>query len=325
MRLLKICRYVMLLTSIAMNAAGCEYGLHLDMNPYHTSFIFYRFDTFEGDKRPEFRSELLLKEMLFSANRYVNGAPKDFFFLTLKDSSPGPGWSASGFAQPAPAFIPAVFSKESNGCKLVAIDLTRASVEFAPGEIPENLAPAGVPLEPGDEKNMLVDVSLGSWSSTRGQLVEGTVVATLNPGQVTLGLSKAGEVVVGLWPLGELDGGSVANAVQGRRLAESSPSRKVTVLGLMGARWMIIGEGTSDKLAPVMEELGVRNGIAFEGGDDSSAVAIRGEKGMIDLAGAPVTARDTKATTLRVIARPKSLGMKRLETLFGENTASSKD
>ena len=307
---------------IAMNAAGCVYGIHLDMNPYHTSYIYYRFKELIGDRRPEFEAELAMKEMLFSPNRYVNGAPKDFFFLTLKDIAPGPGWNASGLAQPAPAFVPAVFKREVNSCKLVAIDLTRTSVEFAPGEIPANLAPAGTIMASKGGEELIVDMSLGPWSSTRGQLVDGTVVASLNPGQATLGIEKSGALQVGMWPLVSGENGSVTDAVQARWLkSDALPNHNVTALGFRGDQWIIIGSGQRSKLAIAMEEQGVFEAIVFPASDDISAVAIRGEQGMMDLNGAPISARDTKTTALRVFARPKPLGMTRLEKAFGTQAA----
>ncbi len=44
----------------ALQMAGCEYGLHLDMNPYHTGFIFTAIDDLTGKK---YKSQLLTTEM----------------------------------------------------------------------------------------------------------------------------------------------------------------------------------------------------------------------------------------------------------------------
>ncbi len=305
----------------AMNAAGCVYGLHLDMNPFHTSYIYYRFEDDVDTKKPEFKAKLALSEMRFSPYRYVNGAPKDFFFLTLKDRSPGPDWSARDLAQPAPGFIPAVFKRSVDSCTLIAIDMTRARAELVPGEIPSHLAPPqGIPSDENTRQHMLVNLVLGPWSSGRGQLVNGTVVATLSPEQASIGLSEAGRLQIGMWPLDTQNGTRTSNAVQSTWLMPGPVSSEaLTACGWFDNTWLIIGQGPGQELARIMQKQGVKTAIAFNTKD---AVAVRSEHGITDINGNPITALPASSTTLRIVANPRPLGATRLENVFN---SSSKD
>lgn len=305
----------------AMDAAGCVYGMHLDMNPFHTAYIYYRFEELQENERPRYQSEVALNEMRYSPHRYINGAPKDFFFLTLRDPSPGEGWSAEGLAQPAPAFVPAVFQGKFSESILVAVDMTRASAELEHGDIPAYVAPAG---SDGDaetrEQEVLVTVSLGPWSSVRGQLVKDSVAATLTSHRATLGVDEAGRIVLGAWPLRQPGGPAVRDAVQGAWLeGESSGNKRVTAIGQKG-KWLVVGNGAAADLQQVMKAQGVQRVLSVVpsgGGDDIlSPVALRGENGMLDLRGNPVSSRNRSLTHLKICAKPRPLGAKRLESIF---------
>jgi hypothetical protein len=104
--------------ALAMQRARCRYAVHLDMNPGHTGFEFYRVartGTLPKLQRPiedvwqargsvpdapgwEFMSRRMIKFMaLMNFPRYVNAEARDFFFLTLRHLLPG---------EPAPAVFP---------------------------------------------------------------------------------------------------------------------------------------------------------------------------------------------------------------------------
>jgi hypothetical protein len=104
--------------ALAMQRARCRYGVHLDMNPGHTGFEFYRVarsGTLPKTKRPleevwqargmvpdapgwEFMSRRMIKFMaLMNFPRYVNTEARDFFYLTLRHLLPG---------EPAPTVFP---------------------------------------------------------------------------------------------------------------------------------------------------------------------------------------------------------------------------
>src|SRR6185437_4803807 len=70
----------------AMKMGGCDYAMHLDMNPYHTGFLFLAIDDLSGHSK--YRSELLSKSMSIPTERYVQFAPKDFFYVMVHDPTP---------------------------------------------------------------------------------------------------------------------------------------------------------------------------------------------------------------------------------------------
>ncbi len=95
----------------ALKAAGCTYALHLDMNPHHTGFIFSKITELHGHN---YRSELLTPLMTVSPDRYIEYAPKDFFYVLLHDGTPAPVSGATfrpdPGAQPPPVWAPAIWS-----------------------------------------------------------------------------------------------------------------------------------------------------------------------------------------------------------------------
>jgi hypothetical protein len=95
----------------ALKLAGCSYAMHLDMNPHHTGFIFAKINDVRGHN---YRSELLTSLMTVSPDRYIEYAPKDFFFVTTRDLTPPPVESTPFHpdpgAQPPPSWSPAIWS-----------------------------------------------------------------------------------------------------------------------------------------------------------------------------------------------------------------------
>jgi len=95
----------------ALRQAGCSYGIHLDMNPAHTGFVFM--DVLNPFKQ---KAELRIADpgMKMAVDKYVRGAPKDFFYVMVRDASPpkteGITWAPDGAAQPPPAWMTGIFS-----------------------------------------------------------------------------------------------------------------------------------------------------------------------------------------------------------------------
>jgi hypothetical protein len=94
----------------AMKMGGCNYAMHLDMNPHHTGFIFA---SIHDLKTKSYKSELLTPLMTVSPDRYIEYAPKDFFYMLLHDPTPPPlqgtAWRVDG-KEPAPVWEPAFWS-----------------------------------------------------------------------------------------------------------------------------------------------------------------------------------------------------------------------
>jgi hypothetical protein len=97
----------------ALKQAGCTYAMHLDMNPHHTGFIFAKISELKGHN---YKSELLSPLMTVSPDRYIEYAPKDFFYVLTHDGTPLPlGPSRSAFhadpgTQPPPVWAPAIWA-----------------------------------------------------------------------------------------------------------------------------------------------------------------------------------------------------------------------
>ena len=97
--------------AFAMQRARCDYGIHLDMNPGHSGFEFYRAapaaelpaldrkldsqweaeGAVSGMEGWKFRSRRMLRYMgLMNFPRYIQRESRDFFYLTRRDLVPGP-------------------------------------------------------------------------------------------------------------------------------------------------------------------------------------------------------------------------------------------
>jgi len=95
----------------ALRQAGCSYGIHLDMNPAHTGFVFM--DVLNPFKQ---KAELRIADqgMKIAIDKYVRGAPKDFFYVMVRDAAPpkneGIEWTPDAGAQPPPTWMTGIFA-----------------------------------------------------------------------------------------------------------------------------------------------------------------------------------------------------------------------
>ncbi|MCP4198474.1 MAG: hypothetical protein GY762_15095 [Proteobacteria bacterium] len=309
---------------IAMNAAGCVYGMHLDMNPLHTAFVYYQFEDDIDLDNLKYKSQLARTGMRYSPDRYINGAPKDFFFLTLRDRGPGPGWTSDGLAQPAPAYVPAVFKLTAGTSTLIAVDTTRVTAHLVPGTVPFELV-SSRSNDPEDGRDLLVAMPLGEWSSGRGQLVNGAVVATLESGRATLGVREDHSIAIGAWPLGN-NGQSITNdAVQSQWISSvASSDREVVACGMLGSAWLIIGQGPAQELTRVMEKQKVVRLLSFNLPNSGGGGAVRSESGMVRMKDNEKWTPDNNSAALHILAKPRPLGATRLETVLAKGEQESK-
>jgi hypothetical protein len=141
----------------AMSMAGCDYALHLDMNPYHTGFLFAEIDDFSGKK---YRSQLLTSAMSIPVDRYLQFSPKDFFYAMVHDPTPPPvggatPWVADEGAQPPPRWLPGIWTAREGEVQLVDVEAARATWRIRAGV---NDARAASPLREitGDEARHVV-------------------------------------------------------------------------------------------------------------------------------------------------------------------------
>jgi hypothetical protein len=92
----------------AMILAGCTYGMHLDMNPHHTGFVFASVRSLANK---DYDAKLLTQQMEIWPERYLEYSPKDFFYLMLRDPTPAGdvAWTEDVGTQPAPTWLPTVW------------------------------------------------------------------------------------------------------------------------------------------------------------------------------------------------------------------------
>ena len=120
----------------AMKMADCVYGMHLDMNPHHTGFIFA---SIQDLKARSYKSELLSPQMEISPDRYIEYAAKDFFYVMLHDPTPpglggAPGWQPDPGAQPAPTWQAGIWSTRlDSGIEVLDVEAGRAAFRLRAG------------------------------------------------------------------------------------------------------------------------------------------------------------------------------------------------
>jgi hypothetical protein len=117
----------------AMLQAGCTYGMHLDMNPHHTGFVFASVRSYANR---DYDAKLLTPAMEIMAERYLEWSPKDFFYIMLREVGPGGdlAWAPDPGTQPAPTWLTSVLRADAKGrgggssksdVELVAFDARR--------------------------------------------------------------------------------------------------------------------------------------------------------------------------------------------------------
>jgi hypothetical protein len=152
----------------ALKMGGCDYAIHLDMNPYHTGFLFTMIDDFGKGK---FRSQLLTPAMSIFPDRFLGSSPKDFFYVKMRDARP-PGidgaapWAPDAGTQPPPRWMPGVWTTRLVGGDAGPVDLVDVEAGRATWRVRAGAreAPAATPLRElaGDEtKRVLLAVGLG--------------------------------------------------------------------------------------------------------------------------------------------------------------------
>ena len=166
----------------AMKMAGCIYGMHLDMNPYHTGFLF---TDVRDLKNKGYKSELLTTKMEISTDRYIAYAPKDFFFVMTHEPQPpsleGVTWEADPGVQPAPAWMPGLWHGRGES-ELLEIEPGRATFRVRAGKDESG------PRELGedDAHRVLMAVGVGSSAKKRGLSIDGKVITASGGGAMLI-------------------------------------------------------------------------------------------------------------------------------------------
>jgi hypothetical protein len=196
--------------------------------------------------------------------------------MTVRQPGPGPGWSKEGLAQPAPAFIGAVFLKREGGCELVAVDLGRTVLETAAGSA---------------DALLLADIDLGPRPETSPAAATGGAL------ELADGVAVPGRPLVA-------DGAAVETA---------DPAAVVVAVGRGPGSFLVAGRGPAAELGAALVAAGVTAAVCRPASGAGPWLAVRRESAMTDFAGTPRSEASAGTTPLRVIARPVPLGGRRLE------------
>jgi hypothetical protein len=174
----------------AMKTAGCDYGMHLDMNPFHTGFMFARIDDIRSKR---YQTELLTTQMEIPKDRYVEWSPKDFFYLMLHDPTPpelvgSMGWKADGGSQPAPAWLPGIWTNRLSVAKVevdvLDVERGRAAWRIRGGTKDAPAANALRDLTGDDATRALMAIGLGASDEKRplGLATDGKLAVPMRGG-----------------------------------------------------------------------------------------------------------------------------------------------
>lgn len=204
----------------AMKMGGCIYGMHLDMNPHHTGLAFTAITEIKGKN---YKAELLSTQMEISPDRYIEYAPKDFFYVLLHDPAPPPidgvELAPDRGVQPAPAWAPGVWRARVQGIDLTWIDGGRAQFRLRAGKKEPGAANADTELDSDDAHRVVLAALLG-----------------VSPEKRPRGLATAGKVAHAMsgapgWGLlvAEADG-SLSIEVDARALPSRGDAAEVPIL-----------------------------------------------------------------------------------------------
>ena len=190
----------------AMKMAGCDYAMHLDMNPYHTGFLFTAIDDLPAKK---FKSQLLTTGMSIPIERYIQYAPKDFFYVMVHDPTPpgldgGSPWEPDGGSQPPPRWMPGVWSARVDGAQgsveLFDVEPGRATWRVRAGAAE---SPAATPLREltgDDARRVLFAVGMGVAADKRprGLATDGRLAVPVHggPDSGVLGVAEDGKISI---------------------------------------------------------------------------------------------------------------------------------
>lgn|GEM_PF-6995011 len=307
----------------AMKGAGCDFGMHLDMNPLHTAFIAYGFDTADFDeKKPQYEAKVLYPGMRYSTHRYVNASPKDFFYVTLRHQRPGPDWTHDEITQPKPAFLPAVHVKRTAHAGAVAVhahfvgarENDAAVADSDTGNGTGNGTDSDVPVgsqvgaNGDDVATATGDDGHGAAAEDEGAALRDLLVAFL-PGDTctdetprTHGFSLDDRGQLRLHPQPEQRAVGVLFALDAPL---PDPEAEVFVIASHGP-WLFLAQGQAQEVREILLGAGVTPGEAVALSETAQAAEawVRTRTGMVDLRGNAVSVRDPRRRAILFLATP---------------------
>jgi hypothetical protein len=179
----------------AMIQAGCVAGMHLDMNPKHTGFVF---TDIRDIKKKDYDTRLLSPQMEILPDRFIEWSPKDFFYIMLRDTgaqaSGQVSWSPAAGAQPAPSWLPGLWeAQDRHGdtpVKLLAIDAGRVQFRVRPGR--QDSSSQELPQD--EARRVIAALGLANGRRPRGLglVVNGKLLSTHKGGMAYLAVDPQG-------------------------------------------------------------------------------------------------------------------------------------
>ncbi len=312
----------------AMRLAGCQYGLHLDMNPGHATFHFLRV---ENVARREFRFEHLDHAMHSNGDRFLYTSLKDFFYLALRPTRPAPvrgvEWSPEGLPQSPPEWMPALHGLSlplpgGRSLALVSMALDRARFALRAGlrepALSERTNDPATRLAPPGSYPVLGAIDLGtarSLSSPRGVMVGGRTVVPYSAGADAGWLSVTDQGVS--IASGAAAAPSAREAVQVERIvgdgidptAPDAFSRPSVAVGVTVDGRVLIASGVStrDELASALRDAGATTAGRFAGVASERPLRWRSDEALREA---------YPGTTLYVLGHPGPSPVARLEPVL---------
>lgn len=257
----------------AMKMAGCDYAMHLDMNPYHTGFLFTAIDDLAAKK---YKSQLLTPGMSIPTDRYIQYAPKDFFYVLVHDPTPpgvdgGTPWTADGGSQPPPHWMPGIWAAHADGpqgsVELLDVEPGRATWRVRAGG---HESPGASPLREltGEEtKHVLFAAGAGVAleKRPRGIATDGRLAVPVHGGAESGALLVSADGQLSLTRASEVPGALPDHAdflelpiLVWDGKTEGTPPADVTAraaIGVTPAGRVILARGTFSGDAPLAEAL----------------------------------------------------------------------
>ena len=286
----------------AMSSAGCNYAMHLDMNPHHTGFIFSTIHELKGH---DYRSELLTTLMEVSPDRYIEYSPKDFFYMMARDPAPPPlatagaaaAWQVDEGTQPAPSWLPGVWKNVQTeggvGVALTQLEPGRARFRLRAGGLePDGKtgSTAARELDEADVHSVLLAAPMGTATDKvlAGLEIQGKRVLPFSggPSSAALVASADGALSIVTGGRGAATTGEDAAEVpllfdgpQDRALpgVAGAPAAKLA-LGITADRRVILAHGMATSYAPLTRALraaGCARAVALDRGAHATATLDR--------------------------------------------------
>jgi hypothetical protein len=187
---------------LALRQAGCSYGIHLDMNPQHTGFVFTDIVKL---KEAEFQLRVADPGMKIRPDKFVRWSTKDFFYVMVRDATPVDAssvrWLPDSGTQPSPAWLPGFFEGKltigSLDIRLLSVEKGHVAWRARAGTKEPGLwgaRGARLSLEDSEAERAILAIGLGHATAGArfGLAFGGVAPLALGAGHATLIVSDAG-------------------------------------------------------------------------------------------------------------------------------------